>query len=456
MNYWIKQKIGWRSATSVVIANMVGTGVFTTLGLQLEVVQNGWSILLLWVGGAIISLLGAFSYAEVGTHLPRSGGEYHFLSRTVHPVVGYLSGWVSLTVGFAAPIALAAMAMGAYLEDQFPFSANGIALSTILVISLMHSFSLRKSSGFQNFLTLLKLGMLVLLVVIGLGGGSNQSPLDWGNTWRTDIFQSGYAVALIYVTYAYSGWNAAAYIVGEIRQPGRHLPIALIGGTLTVSVLYILLQFALLRQAPIFALQGQVEIGQIAAEYMLGNSGARWVSVLIAFLLVSSISAMIWVGPRISRAMSADYRLWRFLNIDNRHGVPVRAIWFQSAISMLLILTGSFESVLLYSGFVLQLFTAITVGSVFRLRRGQRRTDVYRSPGFPWVQLAYIGISVWIIVFTIWDQPLASLIGLGNLGFGLLTWFLAWKLQKRTGSAHALSTRSDEVRENRMERVPEA
>ncbi len=436
MNFWRSEKIGWRSAMAIVIANMVGTGVFTTLGLQLEVVQNAWSILFLWLGGAVISLLGAFSYAEVGTHMPRSGGEYHFLSSTIHPMVGYLSGWVSMTVGFAAPIALAAMAMGAYLENVLPFSANLIALFAILLISLMHSFSLKRSSRFQDVLTIVKVLVLLLLVVAGFWHQEPAGRLDWSSQWQQDILLPGYAVALIFVTYAYSGWNAAAYIVGEIKEPGRNLPIALIGGTLLVSVLYVLLQLALLRLAPASMMAGRVEVGQIAARFMFGEQAGRWVSMLISFLLISSISAMIWVGPRITRAMSVDYDLWRFLKKDNAQGIPVRAIWFQSGISVLLILTGSFEEVLLYSGFVLQLFTAITVGSIFVLRRKEKPAEAYRSPGFPFLQILYIGISCWIIVFMVADKPYASLIGVANLGIGLLTY--RW-----SGRRHRLSPKKE-------------
>ena len=428
MNFWRSEKIGWQSAAAIVVANMVGTGVFTTLGLQLGVVHNTWSILFLWILGAVISLLGAFSYAEVGTHLPSSGGEYHFLSTTIHPSVGYLSGWVSMTVGFAAPIALAAMAMGAYLEGALNMSSDLIALIAIIFISFIHSFNLKRSSRFQDVLTVVKVLLLLCMVTVGFLGDEPQGTLDWSDGWQNEIWTSGYAVALIFVTYTYSGWNAAAYIVGEIRKPEKNLPIALIGGTLVVSILYVLLQLVLLRQAPISALQGKVEIGQIAAALMFGPEGGKWVSFLIGFLLISSISAMIWVGPRVSRAMSNDYRIWKFLEKDNKQGIPVRAIWFQSAISILLILTGSFEEVLIYSGFLLQLFTAISVGSIFILRKKSATKPYFRSPAYPWFQIIYIGISIWIMVFTIADEPYSSFIGCVNLLLGLLTYW--WSIRK--------------------------
>jgi APA family basic amino acid/polyamine antiporter len=162
-----KKKIGWFSASSLVVANMIGTGVFTTLGFQLENIQNSWSVLALWSLGGLISLFGAFSYAELGTHLPRSGGEYHFLSKLYHPFLGYLSGWVSLTVGFAAPVALAAMALGAYTYRFLPMSPVWIAGITVLVLSLVHSYNLRQSSTFQNSFTLAKIILIIILVVLG-------------------------------------------------------------------------------------------------------------------------------------------------------------------------------------------------------------------------------------------------------------------------------------------------
>lgn len=414
---------------AIVIANMVGTGVFTTLGFQLQVIQNTWSILLLWLAGGLIALMGAFSYAEIGTHLPRSGGDYLFLSKTMHPLVGYLSGWVSVTVGFAAPIALAAMAMGAYLHKFLGIGAVQIAVVSILIISLAHSIDLRKSSWFQGLFTVLKLLLIAGLITAGFWHTPSLPTLDLSDGWRREIIHPAFAIALIYVTYAYSGWNAAAYIVGEIRRPNRNLPIALVGGTVLVSLFFILLQLALLRQAPIGAMAGKVEVGQIAAEFMFGPNAGKWVSFAIGFLLISSISGMIWVGPRIARAMASDYQLWRFLQRDNGAGIPVRAIWFQAAISIFLILSGKFETVLLYSGFILQIFTTITVGSLFVLRQRQTPHPYYRSPLYPILQLIFIAISLWMVVYMIADRPRESAWGALNLLIGLASYYLSRKLE---------------------------
>ncbi len=420
-----KGKIGWRTAAAIVVANMVGTGVFTSLGFQLIDVQNTWSIALLWVLGGLISILGALSYAELGTHLPRSGGEYHFLSETMHPLVGYLSGWISLTVGFSAPVALAAMAMGAYLGKFTGFPAELIALSTVLVIAAVHSYNIRQSSIFQDVFTVCKVLLIAGLALAGLLLPASGGSLDWSDGWRSEVFTPVFAVALVYVTYSFSGWNAAAYIVEEIEAPRRNLPRALIGGALMVAVIYVLLQLAFLRQAPLDELQGRVEVGQVFAEHMLGPTGGRWVSFGIAFLLVSSISAMIWVGPRVIRTIAEDYPLWGALAHSNRHGVPVRAVWLLAGLSMALILTRSFETVLLYSGFVLELSTTLTVASVFILRRKGLGKAGFRSPGYPWVQLIYLLVGCWILIFLLIDKPRESMLGGLNLLVGAGTYGLS-------------------------------
>ena len=426
------KKIGWTSAAAIVVANMVGTGAFTVLGLQLIELQNTWTILSLWIIGGLVALFGAFSYAEIGTYLPKSGGEYYFLSRIYHPLLGYLSGWVSLTVGFAASIALSAMAMGAYLEKFSYWDEKTIAAGTILLITLIHSMNLHISRNFQNTFTLLKLGLIVILVMAGFAITPQETAFDWGSSWRTEVASPSFAVSLVYVTYAYSGWNAAAYIIGEIKQPRINLPRALIGGTLTVSILYILLQVVFLRQAPLEALQGKEEVGQVVGNYLFGYQGGKAISFSIAFLLISSISAMVWVGPRVVRAMADDHKIWRFLARDNAAGIPVRAIWLQSAISIFLILTSSFREVLLYSGFVLQLFTTLAVAGVFviRFRHGSR--PFYRSPGFPLFQIIYLGISIWILIFLLHSKPRESLLGLVNLLLGTVSFWLSCRFTKET------------------------
>lgn len=425
-----KSRIGWLSAAALVIANMIGTGVFTSLGFQLMSVQNTWSIVFLWLTGGIMALFGAFSYAELGTRLPRSGGEYHYISETIHPLPGYLSGWVSLTVGFAAPVALAAMAMASYLNAYVPIRADLLAAVTVTLISVVHSIHLKQSERFQNVFTVIKLLVIITLIGLCFALAPDHHYMDWSGGWKTEVLLPAYAVSLVFVSYAYSGWNAAAYIVEEIRDVRKNLPIALIAGTAVVAVLYVLVQLAFLRAAPVSELTGKVEVGQVAATAVLGPAGGQAISLIIAVLLVSSISAMVWVGPRVTKAIGDDHRLWRGLSVLNANGLPVRAIWLQWFISVVLILTGSFEQVLLYSGFILQAFSMLAVIGMIRLRIRQPDLPGYRSPFFPFIQIIFLLFGTWILAFMIYDRPQESLFGVFNLLVGIITYFWSMKIKK--------------------------
>ncbi len=420
------RRIGWASAGAIVVANMIGTGAFTTLGMQAQHLQSPWSILSLWVLGGALSLLGAFSYAELGIRMPRSGGEFHFLSQTFHPLAGYLSGWVSLTVGFTASIALAAVAMGYYLASITGISATWSALVVVVLVSAVHSFHLQQSSWFQNLVTLLKIAFMVLLVTACFVMPSAQPYWLMSEQYLAEIRSFHYAVALVYVMYAYSGWNAAAYIVGELKDPVRNLPRALIGGTGVVSLLYVLLQAGFLRQANIAELVGRVEVAEIVAVKLFGLAGGQWIGALIGLLLVSCVSAMIWVGPRVGRSMAEDYPVWRFLAKDNKHGIPVNAIWFQAVISIFMLCSGSFEQVLLYSGFVLHLSTMATVAGLFVHRYRERKSGMVPL-GFwsfyPYGQVIFLLVSLWMLAFMLYDRPFESLAGFLNIGVGAISYW---------------------------------
>ncbi len=418
-----KRKIGWMSAGALVVANMIGTGVFTTLGLQLNTLSNTWTILSLWILGGLIALFGAFSYAELGTRYPHSGGEYHFLSKMYNPFLGYLSGWVSLTVGFATSIALSAMAMGNYLAPLVPISGLWLAIISIVGLSLVHSFSIRQSSLFQNIFTILKILLILLLIIGSFMQGSATNALDFSGGWQNEITTTGYAVALVYVMYAFSGWNAAAYIVDEIDSPSKNLPRALVGGTLLVSILFVLLQLAFLNQATLDQLQNKIEVGQVVADLMFGTQGGRLISTLIALLLIAGISAMIWVGPRVTHAMANEHHIWKFFAKNNQRGIPVRAIWLQAAISLVMVVTSSFEQILLYSGFILQLFTTLTVAGLLLERGKANRHKVYRSPGYPYIQIIFLVFSIWLLAFLLYDKPRESLLGLFNILAGALSYW---------------------------------
>ncbi len=427
--------IGLSTATAIVVANMIGAGIFTSLGFQLVDTTNTWSILILWTLGALMALCGALSYAELGTHWVRSGGEYHFLSKAFHPLLGYLSGWISLTVGFSAPIALSAMALGEYIGPYLGVPDMALALLTILTISFMHSISIKRSSTIQNSTTLLKILLIMLFVYFGLTQTPVHSSFLWNHSWKEEILLPTFAVSFVYVTFSYSGWNAAAYIVDEIRDVHKNLPRALLLGTLLVSVLYVLLTFVFLRQNPLEAIQGQLEIGQITAISLFGEKGGALISYGIALMLISSISAMVWAGPRVTQVMAEDHGLWRWFSRKSKNKIPLRAIWLQTAITLVLLFTGTFEQVMIYSGFVLQLFAALAVAGVFAVRRKNTPKSGFKSPFFPIPQIIFLVLSLWVLLYLVFAQPLETGLGLLNLVLGFLVFkldgFYSRKLEKK-------------------------
>lgn len=391
---------------------MIGTGVFTSLGFQLQTAQNLWSILILWLGGGLIALCGAMAYAELGAHFKETGGDYVFLSRVFHPLAGYLSAWAGLTIGFSAPIALAAIAFIKYMAPVValdPGIAKLIAVGIIVLITLLHSFTLRHSSRLQNISTILKIGFLLTLIIAGtLFAAHAPASIITSNSWQQEITSTGFAVSMIFVTYAYTGWNAAAYIAGEMKDPQRNVPKALILSTLLIIVLYTAFQWVLLRHAPIAAMQGKEEVSYISFQHLWGDTGAKWVSFFIALQLIATMSSYLWVGPRVTWAMSSAHHYWQPLSKQNQHGIPVRALWLHALISIVLTLSGSFEQILVYAGFVLQLFSALTVSSSLFIKP---KPGAFKTPLKPLPQILFLLFSVWVLVFTAIDKPLESLIG---------------------------------------------
>ena len=431
-------KIGSLTGISIVVANMIGTGAFTSLGFQLESLSNTYTILALWIIGGVVALCGAFSYAEIGTDIKKSGGEYTFLSQIYHPVIGYLSGWISLTVGFAAPIALATMAFAEYLpvKTEYP---KIVGICVVIFITLVHSRSLNLSSAFQNTSTFLKVFFITALIIVGLilPADETATAINHDKSYWLEIGSAAFAINLIYVSYSYSGWNAAAYITEEFKNPRKSLPRALIGGTLIVTILYTLLQYIMLKHTAFADLAGKLNVGAICVEQMLGGFPAKVFSGIISLFLVSSISAMVWIGARVTSSIAKDHSLWRVFQAKEGL-VPVNALFLQCAISILLILTGSFTQVMMYCGILLNISTLLVVFGVV-LRRYQNKknntpaTDNFKSPLFPWIQILFVVVSIWMIVFAVGSDFKASMIGVTNLALGLITYFISKKKEANRG-----------------------
>ena len=424
-----RRVVGTRTGTAIVVSNMIGTGIFTTTGLMAGMGARGGDILIAWLIGGILALFGALCYGELGANMPESGGEYHYISRLIHPSLGFLSGWISLIVGFSAPIAAAAISMSIYLETVFPgWPVRSMAVLTILLLSMLHAYDLRLGVRVQAGLVILKV-MIILGFIAGVmvtGPGPDASII-------TDInpdfwFGPAFAVILIFVAFSYFGWNAASYIGAEIKKPEKNLPRALILGTTTVTILYLLVNYAYLTAVSIDKIAGVESIANTAALTLWGEAGGKTISILIAVGLISTVSAMIITGPRVYEAMARDSLFPESLGKLNRHGVPSMAVALQAVIAIIFTITATFNVLLIYIGFTLNIFAALSVLSLFRLRK-QGLASVRICWGYPITPIIFLIFTGWMTVWSIKSQPVSAIIGLGTIAVGYV-FYLVQKKRK--------------------------
>ncbi|MCH7672902.1 MAG: amino acid permease [Proteobacteria bacterium] len=431
-------KFRYTTVTAVVIANMIGTGVFTSLGFQLLDIRSGFVLLMLWAVGGLAAVCGAMTYAELGAAMPRSGGEYNFLTRIYHPAAGFVSGWVSATIGFAGPTALAAMTFGAYATSIVPGGGSDwleklLAAGLVIGVTLVHASSRRNSGGLQLIFTILKVGIIVAFCIIALVLIDTPQPVTFLPVAGDGaLLTSGtFAVALIYVSFAYTGWNAATYLSSELERPQQTLPWILMGGTGVVTILYVSLNFVFLYAAPMDAMVGQVEVGYIAAEAAFGDLGGRFTGLVFAMLLVSTVSAMTLAGPRVIQVIGEDFPALKRLAKTNADGIPSTAIFLQSSLALLFIFSSSFESILVFAGFTLALNSFATVLGIFVLR--WRQPDLprpYRTFLYPLPPLIYLALTGWTLWFVLVSRPAEGLFGIGIIGSGLIFYFLSFSKGK--------------------------
>lgn len=430
-----------KTATAIIVANMVGTGVFTSLGFQLLDLSDGFTLLSLWIFGGLAALCGAVSYAELGARMPRSGGEYHFISEIFHPAAGFVSGWVSASIGFAAPVALAAITFARYLGASFPQwlgTANKEAIAAcflILALTILHARSHQRSAVTQSVFTALKIAVIIGFCVAAMSFAPERQVMSfWPSSDSTHQMSSGaFAIALIYVSYAYTGWNAAAYLSSEIDDVQRSLPRALIAGTLIVTVLYVALNSVFLSVASADSMRGELEVGFIAAQAAFGQQGAQFTGVIMAGLLISTVSAMTVAGPRVLQVLGQDYRLFKPLAKLNQTGIPSTAIYCQSVLAIGFVVSASFDSILLFAGFTLALNSFVTVTGllVLRSRKGIEPSG-FSAPFYPLPQLIYLALTGFTLIFVLIERPQEALFGLALIAIGLALYLVS----KRSNSSH--------------------
>jgi basic amino acid/polyamine antiporter, APA family len=414
------------TATAIVIADMVGIGVFTSLGFQVGDITSGFALLLLWIVGGAVALCGALCYAELATMLPRSSGEYNFLRRIYHPAFGFVAGWLSATVGFAAPIALAAMAFGVYFKAIAPGAPPlllGLGLTWLL--ALVHLCGVHIAGAFHNAWTIFKLALIVIFIVSGFAFGDAQ-PISFAPHAGdlTAVMSAPFAISLVFVMYSYSGWNAATYIAGEVQNPARNLPRALLVGTAIVIVLYVGLNAVMLATTPLSELNGQLDVAMVSGRHIFGPLGARFVGGLISLGLVSSISAMMWIGPRVTMTMGEDMPALRLFARKSKTGVPAIAIAFQLLVADLLLLTQSFEAVLDFIQFSLTFCSFFTVLGLIKMRiTHPELVRPYRAWGYPVTPLVFLCLTLFVMYYLVVNRPLQSLGGLGLMAAGLVIYY---------------------------------
>jgi basic amino acid/polyamine antiporter, APA family len=419
-----RRQLGLTVTAAIVIANMIGVGVFTSTGFQAQSLGDPATILFAWILGGVIALCGAASYAELGSMMPKAGGEYVYLREAYHPAVGFMSGWVSLTAGFSAPVATAALAFATYLGTLVPVgSVKAVAIGLIIAITAMHSFDTKVGGWVQAAFTAAKVLLIVLFILGGLligdGDWSNLAGptggFDAGLIWDR-VTTSAFGITLLYISLAYSGWNAAAYIAGDVEKPERNLPRSLLLGTGLVMALYVLLNLVFLYAVPIGVLAGPpggmpvIEVGDVAAKRLFGEGTGKLVSAVIALALVSAVSAMIMAGPRVYAAMAENRALPRRLGEYNKRGVPVVAVVTQGVLGCLFVMVGDLGSLMRFISFTLAIFAALAVAAVFVLRgRGMR--GAYRTFGYPVTPIVFIAASAYIAYAMIEQNPEESAIG---------------------------------------------
>jgi APA family basic amino acid/polyamine antiporter len=439
-NQKLKREIGLFSAVILVIANMVGTGIFTTSGLIIKELQNPLALLICWLVGGAFALCGAFCYGELGARYPHAGGEYVFLREAYGKCIGFLSGWISLIVGFSAPIAAAAIGFAIYFFNTFGLHTefvwhlpiNGVNIITlnahslmavliVLSISIIHGNSLRAGSRVQNLLTVFKVGFILIFIILGVSIGQGSAshfggPLEWPT-----LFQDKFAVSLIFVSFAYSGWNAAAYLGGEIKKPKKNIPLALFTGTLLVTLFYLLLNTVYIFALDMTQMSGAIDVGARAAVHLFGEDISRYISAAIAVGLLSVLSAMIMTGPRVYYAMAKDKIFFKtFGSISKKGHTPGHSIILQASIAILMIVTASYDKLLLYIGFTLSMFAMLTVIGLIIIRmRKPHPKGQYKAFGYPITPALFIIGNLWIVYFSIKNRPVPALMGIITIGAGL-------------------------------------
>lgn len=440
----LERRLGPLDAAAIVISNVIGGGIFFVPVLVAQMVPNGPAILGVWLAGGALAFAGAMAYAELAALRPRAGGEYVYLREAFGPLAAFLTGWTSFVAGFSGAIAVSAIALADYVGRFLPRAASGdpffvvplplvplvvspkalVALAAIAALSLLHMRGLGPGSVVQNLLAGVKVAALVVFVALGFTVGHGQvSQIVTGGAAPV----SGLMLALIPVMFCYSGWNAAAYVAEEVRNPGRNVPLALGIGTVAVVIIYIALNALYLYAMPVAALAAQSDgrLVDVVAERLFGFVAGNLLAAFTIVSIAASMSAMVIAGPRVYYAMARDGMfLPRAATVHPRFRTPAWAIAVQAVWSGVLVLCGSLSQLVSYTGFAVVLFSAVAVASLFVLRR--REPDAprpFRAWGYPWAPAIFIVASAAMVVNEMVRNGATAFAGLAVIGAGVPVYY---------------------------------
>lgn len=436
----LERRLGLFPVTNIVISNMIGAGIFTTSGLLIGDLKSPLLMLLLWIIGGIIALCGAISYGELGATMPDAGGEYLFISRLYNPLLGFLSGWVSFIVGFSAPIAASAIGFSAYFIRAFPLlpewldthtiipgkiSEKLLAVTVIILFSAIHYRGLKLGAKVQNYLTLLKILLIASLISLGLlsGKGDTTHFVSTATSLKGLSGMKTIGLSLMWIMFAYSGWNAATYIGSEIKDPLKNLPRSLLIGTFSVMIMYLLINIVFIYAIHPDEMSGVISVGGLAMEKLFGNIGGTISSLLISFALFSSLSAFLIIGPRVYYSMAKDGLFFNSVaKIHPKFNVPSVSIVFQCVIALIITISGTFEQILTFMGFSLGIFPLLAITGVIKLRR--KNKSLLKLPGFPFLQIIYLSAGFMILFLSYMERPFESSIGIVTVLTGIPAFFI--------------------------------
>lgn len=414
----LQRKLGLFPLANVVIANMIGAGIFTTSGLLMSDLGDPLLLLSLWAAGGILALCGALSYGMLGAAIPRSGGEYAFLSRMYHPLLGFLAGWTSFIVGFSAPIAASAIGFSEYFFRAFPRPLAGgdpavlkkaLSIGVILLFTGIHMRRIEFGTRVQNVLTVLKGALLAGLVLGGLLLGSGDVRHFTQGSAFSFSFEGWKTVglSLMWIMFAYSGWNASTYIGSEIRDPARQIPRSLLLGTGVVTALYLCVNVVFVYAVPPEEMKGVLPIGGLAMGRLFDRSLETVFSLLVSFALFSSLSAFILLGPRVYHSMASDRLFFRGLaRVDPGTNVPARSIALQGVLSSVMVLSGTFEQILTVMGFALGIFPLFAVAGLLRMKSSGRAGET--AAWYPFAPILYLASGACILLLSFFHRPAES------------------------------------------------